>query len=94
MDFSLFLDLQRLYASHTAGIAPYLRHIAASEWESGDDVPFAAWLLGKFGNSDDLLLLRRLRGGGSCPMGRKNISEAMEALDSCRPAAGMFAETD
>ena len=78
MDFSLFLDLQRLYASHTA-------------W---NDVPFAAWLLGKFGNSDDLLLLRRLRGGGSCPMVRKNISEAMEALDSCRPAAGMFAETD
>ena len=94
MDFSLFLDLQRLYASHTAWVAPYLRHIAASEWESGNDVLFAAWLLGKFGNSDDLLLLRRLRGGGSCPMGRKNISEAMEALDSCRPATGMFAETD
>lgn len=93
-DFSLFLDLQRLYASHTAGIAPYLRRIAALEWESGDAVPFAAWLLGKFGNSDDLPLLRRLQGAASCPMVRKNISDAMEALDNCRPAAGTFAETD
>lgn len=83
-EFDLFLDLQRLYSSKTAGIAPQLRRIAASGWESEDAVPYAAWLLGKFGDPDDIPLLCQLQGRANCPAVKKNLSDAIEALDNRR----------
>ena len=79
-EFALYLDLERLYASKAEGLAPYLRRIAASGWQSEDAVPFAAWLLGKFGDSGDIPLLRQLWGQATHPMIRKNLSDAIEAL--------------
>ena len=83
-EFDLYLDLQRLYSSKASGIAPYLRRIAASGWESEDAAPFAAWLLGKFGDSDDIPLLCQLQGRANCTMVKKNLSDAIEALSNRR----------
>lgn len=83
-DFDLYLDLERLYSSKAVGIAPYLRRIVASGWESEDAVPYAAWLLGKFGDSDDIPLLRQLQGQTNSPAVRKNLSDAIEALETAR----------
>lgn len=83
-EFDLYLDLQRLYASKVMGIAPYLRRIVTSGWDSESAVPYAAWLLVKFGDSSDIPLLRRLLGQSNSPAVRKNLSDAMEALDTVR----------
>ena len=83
-DFDLYLDLERLYSSKAVGIAPYLRRIVTSGWESENAVPFAAWLLGKLGDSDDIPLLRQLQGRANRPAVRKNLSDAIEALENRR----------
>ena len=83
-DFDLYLDLELLYSSKAVGIAPYLRRIVTSGWESENAVPFAAWLLGKFGDSDDIPLLRQLQGQANNPAVRRNLSDAIEALDTAR----------
>lgn len=79
-EFDLFLDLQRLYVSKNTEIAPYLRRIINLGWDSEDAVPYAAWLLGKFGSHFDIPLLRQLWGSADDPMIRKNISDAIAAL--------------
>lgn len=83
-EFDLFLDLQRLYTAKMTGIASYLRRIVASGWDSEDAVPYAAWLLGKFGSPCDIPLLRQLQGHADSPMIKKNLFDAMDALDTGR----------
>ena len=79
-DFDLYLDLERLYASKTSGIADYLRRYAAKEWEMDDALPYAGWLLGKYGSADDIPIIQQLLHRTDNSLIRQNLLDAIDTL--------------
>lgn len=89
-DLDLLFDLERLYMSGASDIAGYLRAYVSSQRESEDAVPYAAWLLGKYGNADDVPLILNVMNRAYEPLPRQilirqNLTDAIEALSRVRP---------
>lgn len=81
-EFELFLDLERLYASKVPGLASYLRRCIALPWDIGQNeaIPYAAWLLGKYGNADDIPLISQLMKKTNDYRILQNLHDAISAL--------------
>lgn len=79
-DFDLYMDLEYLYACKVPGLGPFLRRYVKSQWPLEDAVPFAAWLLGRYGNADDIPLILQLIPRTDHPGIRQNLMDAVEAM--------------
>ena len=79
-DFDLYLDFERLYASKVTDIAKYLRRYAKAQWKLEDALPFAGWLLGKYGNTDDIPIVQQLMNRTDNSEIRQNLLDAIDAL--------------
>lgn len=79
-DFDLYLDLERLYDSKTSRIADYLRKYAVKEWEMDAALPYAGWLLGKYGSADDIPIIQQLLNRTDNSLIRQNLLDAIDAL--------------